>query len=207
MNDKEFEAALVDAAFALGAEAGWSRVSAAAAARHAGLDLARARSLFPCTGVILKKFGRQADGFALTGAPTEGNTRDRLFDILLRRFDYLQLRRAGVVALMRHLPACPPLAVALAAMNLAAMGWLLEGAGVDATGLSGALKKRGLLAVWLYGLRAWAEDESADLTATMAAVDTALARAESLAARFAPIRPAEPDSEPPVPEAEQPASS
>ncbi len=186
MTDQEFEAALVDAAFTLGTQAGWSRVSAAAAARHAGLDLVRARSLFPCTGTILKKFGRLADGFALTGAAADGSTRDRLFDILLRRFDFLQARRAGVVALMRALPACPPLALALAELNITSMGWLLEGAGVDATGLTGALRKRGLLAVWLYGLRAWAEDESADLTATMAAVDTALARAEHFALRFSP---------------------
>lgn len=209
MNDKEFEVALVDAAFALGAEAGWSRVSPAAAARHAGLDLVKARAMFPCTGKILKKFGRQADAFALTGAAEQGDVRDRLFDILLRRFDYLQARRAGVVALMRHLPACPPLAVALAGMNLVSMGWLLEGAGVDATGFSGALKKRGLLAVWLYAMRAWAEDESPDMTATMAAVDTALARAETFALRFSPARPkaAEPDPEPPAPEVEPPAAT
>ncbi|HTQ71620.1 MAG TPA: TetR family transcriptional regulator [Acidocella sp.] len=206
MTDQEFEAALVDAAFDLGAGAGWSRVSAAAAARHAGLDLARARFLFPCTGAILKKFGRLADASALTNVVADGSVRDKLFDILLRRFDYLQARRAGVVALMRHLPACPPLAVALAEMNIASMGWLLEGAGVDATGLRGALRKRGLLAVWLYGLRAWAEDESPDLTATMAGVDTALARAENFALRFSPARPAEPEHVSPAPEAEPPAS-
>ncbi len=199
MTDQEFEAALIDAAFALGAEAGWLRVSPAAAARHAGLDLARARALFPCTGEILRKFGRQADAAALSHAMTDGSVRDRLFDILLRRFDYLQLRRAGVVALMRALPFCPPLALALAGMNLASMGWLLEGAGVEATGIGGALKKRGLLAVWLYGLRAWAHDESPDLTATMAAVDKALARAEGVAQRHS-------SSQPP-PEAETPAAT
>ena len=186
MNDQDFEIALVDAAFALGAERGWASVSAAAAARYATLDLSRARSLFPCTGVILRKFGWQADAFALTNIAAEGNVRDRLFDSLLRRFDYLQLRRAGVLALMRHLPFCPPLALALAEMNITSMGWLLEGAGMDATGLSGALKKRGLLAVWMYGVRAWSKDESPDLTATMAAVDTALAKADGLMVRFWP---------------------
>ena len=190
MTDQEFETALVDAAFALGAEAGWRRVSPAAAARHAGLDLARARGLFPCTGAILKKFGRLADAAVLRHRAADGSVRDRLFDILLRRFDYLQTHRAGVAALLRVLPFCPPLALALAEMNLASMGWLLEGAGVEATGIRGALRKRGLLAVWLYGLRAWAEDESPDLTATMAAVDTALARAETFAERFhLPARP------------------
>ena len=127
--------------------------------------------------------------------------RDRLFDILLRRFDFLQTRRPGVLALMKALPSCPPLAVALAEMNIASMGWLLEGAGVDATGLTGAVKKRGLLAVWLYGLRAWAEDESVDLTATMAAVDSALARAERFATRFStePAPKAAPEPELPAP--------
>ena len=37
---------------------------------------------------------------------------------------------------------------------------------------------RGLIAVWLWTLRAWERDESADLSATMAALDTALGRAE-----------------------------
>lgn len=184
MNDPDFERALVDAAFALGAQQGWSSVSPAAAARHAGLDLPRARRLFPCTGVILKKFGQQADSFSLTNLAADGSVRDRLFDILLRRFDYLQVRRDGVVALTRYLPFCPPLAIALTEMNISSMGWLLEGAGVKATGLSGALKKRGLLVVWLYALRVWTADESPDLTATMAAVDAALARADGLLLRF-----------------------
>ncbi len=196
MTDPEFEAALVDAAFALGAQAGWLHVSPAAAARHAGLDLTRARNLFACNGVILKKFGRQADAAALAHAVADGSVRDKLFDSLLRRFDYLQPRRAGVLALMRVLPFCPPLALALAEMNLVSMGWLLENAGVDATGIGGALKKRGLLAIWLYGLRAWAQDESPDLTATMAAVDKALARAEDMAHRRSPSssQPADPAS-------------
>ncbi|MBU6419952.1 MAG: TetR family transcriptional regulator [Proteobacteria bacterium] len=205
MTDQEFEAALLDAAFALGAEAGWLRVSAAAAARRAGLDLARARSLFPCTAEILRKFGHQADAAALSHVAADGSVRDKLFDILMRRFDYLQPRRAGVKALLRVLPFCPPLALAMAEMNLTSMGWLLEGAGVEATGFAGALKKRGLLAVWLYGLRAWAQDESPDLTATMAAVDKALARAEDIVQRQSPFATAAPPAESPTPEAEDPA--
>jgi ubiquinone biosynthesis protein COQ9 len=40
---------------------------------------------------------------------------------------------------------------------------------------------RALLAVWLWGIRAWERDESDDLSGTMAAVDTALQRAEQVA--------------------------
>ncbi len=207
MSDTDFDSALADAtlitaAFTLGAEKGWRHVTPAAAARHAGLDLTKIRGAYPCTGVILKKFGQMADAFALTGALAEGSVRDRLFDILLRRFDFLQMYRPGVVALMRALPFCPPLAYAMAELNIASMGWLLEGAGVDATGLRGALTKRGLLAVWLYGLRAWADDESQDLTATMAAVDKALARAEGIVGRFSTRPVSDPDA--PLPQGASP---
>jgi ubiquinone biosynthesis protein COQ9 len=184
MTNTQFDTALVTAAFALAAEQGWRHVSAAAAARHAGLDLAIARQRFGSRGAILRKFGELADCAALTGAVTEGPVRDRLFDILLLRFDFLQTHRAGVLALTRVLPLEPALALCLARANLASMGWILEAAGIGSKGARGELRKRGLLAVWAYGMHAWMRDESADLSATMAAVDKALHRADALATRF-----------------------
>jgi len=65
------------------------------------------------------------------------------------------------------------------------MGWLLEAADVSSQGHRGELRKHGLGLVWGYGVRAWLHDESPDLSATMAAVDAALNRADSIAARFA----------------------
>ena len=134
----------------------------------------------------MRAFGRLADAHALTGALTEGPVRERLFDILMRRFDFLQTHRAGVLALLRALPAEPPLALCLARATVTSMGWMLEGAGVSAQGLRGEIRKKGLALVWGYGMRAWVRDDSADLTATMAAVDKALDRADALAARFHP---------------------
>jgi hypothetical protein len=60
------------------------------------------------------------------------------------------------------------------------MAWMLEGAGLSSTGLHGMLRTKGLTAVWLYTLRAWERDDSADLAGTMAALDRALARAEEI---------------------------
>jgi AcrR family transcriptional regulator len=201
MTDTDFDTQLVAAAFALGADQGWRKVSAAAAARHAGLDLAIARAHFGSRAAILRKFGELADRAALTGALTEGSVRDRLFDTLLRRFDFLQTHRAGVAALLKCLPAEPALAICLANATIASMGWLLEAAGVTSTGIRGELAKRGLAIVWGYGTQAWLKDESPDLTATMAAVDTALNRADSIAARFTPAPPDDaPFTPPPEPE-------
>ncbi len=182
----EFDLKLVSAAFALAAEKGWRHVSVAAAAREAGLDLGHARQKFSGCHAILKRFGQLADAHALNGALTEGPVKDRLFDSVLRRFDFLQMHRAGVLALLRGLPLQPELAAWLTAQNLISMGWLLEGAGISSTGIRGHFRKRGLLAVWAWGLRAWVRDESEDLSATMAAIDVALTRADQIAARFAP---------------------
>jgi hypothetical protein len=184
MTDNEFDAALVSAAFALGADTGWRKVSAATAAQRAGLELATARSRFAHPGMILARFGTFADIHALTGALADGPIRERLFDIILRRFDFLQLHRPGVLALLKILPLEPVWAAYLAKATADSMGWILEAAGVSAQGVTGGLRKQGLLAVWVWGLRAWMRDETPDLTTTMAAVDVALTRAEQIAGRF-----------------------
>jgi hypothetical protein len=184
MTDKEFDAALVKTAFAMGAARGWGQVSAAAAARESGLDLARTRARFVGPDGVLRAFGRLADEYALTGALTEGTVKDRLFDVLLRRIDFLQMHRAGVVSLLRALPLDAPLAAWLGRETVRSMGWMLEAAGVSALGLRGELRKQGLAAVWGWGLRAWVRDESEDLSTTMAAFDVALARAEQVALQF-----------------------
>ena len=79
------------------------------------------------------------------------------------------------------------------------MGWMLEAAGLDSHGPAGLARIKGLTAVWVYTLRAWLKDDSADLAATMSALDRALDRADQVArsldpaARRKPAEVAEPD--------------
>jgi hypothetical protein len=166
--------------------------------------------------MVLMRFGLLADQAALAEAPAESLPRDRLFDLLMRRFDVLQQHRAGVLALLRHLPADPALALALSAATGRSMGWMLEAAGVSAAGVTGKLRIAGLVGVWLYALRAWKDDESVDLARTMSAVDKALDQAEKLAgslpaapapgepAAEAADGPADEPTEPPEPPASDP---
>src|SRR5690242_5041725 len=109
MDDAEFDKSLVAAAFALAGEKGWRAVSVAAAARRASLSLARARERFPQRLAILLRFGRIADQAALADPPAEGTVRDRLFYLIMQRIDVMQAHRAGVIALIRHLPRDPGL--------------------------------------------------------------------------------------------------
>ena len=62
----------------------------------------------------------------------------------MRRIDFLQRHRPGVLALLRHLPADPPMALALAAASLCSMGWMLEGGGhFRARACAGELRAQG----------------------------------------------------------------
>src|ERR1700744_2297331 len=107
MSDTVFDNELITAAFEIAADRGWQRVSVADAARGAGLSLAEARARFPTRGTILLRFGQLAAGAVLEDAPATGPVRDRLFDLLIRRYDALQPHRAGIKALLRTLPFNP----------------------------------------------------------------------------------------------------
>jgi len=181
MDDPQFDTALIAAAFQLAAEQGWRSVSVATAARAASLPLARARERFPGRAAILLRLGRLADQSAIAEPPGDGTARDRLFDLLMRRIDAFQAHRAGVLALLRALPAEPSTALLLALATRRSMRWMVEVAGLSSRGLQGELRVKGLLAVWLLTMRAWRSDETQDLSATMAALDTALQRAERVA--------------------------
>lgn len=184
MTDHDFDAAVVAAVFTEAGLRGWRRASLVEAPRAAGLDLVRVRQRFPSKLVVLMRFGSLADQAALTGAATDGPVKDRLFDILMRRFDMLQAHRAGVLAVLDAAVMDPLLGLFLARLSARSMEWLLEGAGISASGLRGRLRVKGLLGVWLWSVRAWREDDSIDLAATMTATDKALDRAAELARSF-----------------------
>jgi hypothetical protein len=94
----------------------------------------------------------------------------------------------------------PFLAVPLLSALPGSMAWMLEAARIGTDGFGGAVRANGLVAVWLYTLRAWSRDATEDLGATMAALDRALDRAEQ-AARTIGLRPADRAGEGPVGEA------
>jgi len=177
MSITETDRTLIAAVFEQAALRGWSDVSIADAARSAGVPVGEARARMPGRGAVLMRFGVMADQAALANVSMGESPRERLFDIVMARFDVLQQHRAGMLSLLAALRTDPGTSLLLHGATLRSMKWLLDGAGIPATGIVGNLRIHGLLALWLYALRAWEGDESADLSATMAAVDRGLDRA------------------------------
>jgi len=178
---------VIEAALTLAAARGWRDLGLSDIAEEAGLTLAGLRSIFPSKAAVLAAFVRRTDERVLAGGGAGGgaegsSARDRLFDVLMRRFDVLQPHRDAVRAIIRG-SLCDPVAVLCQGpMLMCSMAWMLEAAGLSSSGLDGALRTKGLALVYLAALRAWLKDDSADLAKTMAVLDRGLRQAEKMAA-------------------------
>jgi len=175
------KAALREALLRRTAAGGWRDLSYAEIAKEAGLSLAAAYQAYPSKAAILTGIGRDIDSrvFAgLEGDPLEGSAKDRLFDLLMRRFDALNQHREAFAALAKDLPRTPGEGFALLCQLRSSLVNMLEAAGISASGLRGALRIEGLGAIYAAALRVWFKDESADLSKTMAELDKRLSQAE-----------------------------
>jgi len=118
----------------------------------------------------------------LTGVPKhsdpEETARDRLFDAMMRRYDALRPHRDALRAIRRAGTRDPMLALALGPALRRSMASTLEAAGLASDGLPGALRQNGLLAIHYAVSRAFDKDDTADLSKTMAALDSRLKTAE-----------------------------
>lgn len=175
---------IIETALTLAATGGWRDLSLADIAEAARLPLSQVYPVFPSKGAILAGFERQLDAQVLAEeeAPDleEARARDRLFDVLMRRFDALAPYKEGVAALLHDLTR-QPLTAACAWPGLArSMALMLEAAGLSSDGLRGAARTKGLAVLYLATLRVWLRDDSPDLAKTMAALDGYLRRIEGL---------------------------
>jgi AcrR family transcriptional regulator len=180
---------VVDAALALAARnKGWRAVSLAAIADEAGIGILQLYSIYRSKSAILDAFHRRIDAAGLVGADKaeDERPRDRLFDVIMRRFDALNRHKDAVAAIARDAAADPLVALCGLPALLNSMSWMLEVAGVSASGWIGRARAKLLLGIYLSVIRVWLGDDSADMTRTMAALDSRLRHAEGwlgLAAR------------------------
>ena len=156
-------------------------------ADKAHASLAELSEVFDDKTDVLVAYGRQIDKKVLESfaAPDPSmSERDRLFDILMERFDVLNDHRDAVVSILKSFALDPKQAVISLPHLGRSMAWMLEAAGMDTSGIKGAVRVAGLTIVYLNAVRHWMSDDSADLSKTMAALDKGLGRAEQCANTF-----------------------
>ncbi len=173
---------IVAAALRLAESRGWRELSLGEIAREAGIPLIELRREFQSKGQILAAFSRAADQAVLEKFPAPGADapRDRLFDVLLTRFEAMQPYK-GAIRRIRGDPG-RSFGEALAQLRpaLKSQYWMLAAAGIDGEGGRGLLRVQGLLGVYARVFQVWLDDDDPGLARTMAALDRRLRRGESV---------------------------
>lgn len=175
---------IVETTLDLIAEKGWGRLALGDIAARAKLPVSEVWERFPSKEAVLDEWLRRLDRRMTEGAPPDldESPRDRLFEVMMRRFDALQPRRETVRRLLRDGPGDLRLLYARATSWPRTLALMLETAGISTSGASGLLRVEGLAGIHLAVLRAWLRDDTADMARTMAELDKQLRRAETLSA-------------------------
>ena len=172
---------IIDAALSRMASDGWCHLSLAAIADAAELPILRVYRIFGSKEAILRGLYRRVDEATLAEPPSAEpaeRPRDRLFDLLMRRFDTLQPYKPSLEVLRRELPRDPVTVLCTGSSLLRSMRWMLEGADIATGGFRGTLAVNLTAAAYLSTMRVWQRDDSPDLARTMAALDARLRRIE-----------------------------
>lgn len=120
--------------------------------------------------------------------------RERLFEVIMRRFEVMEDYKDGILAIMRARDRSPARLAALVKARAQSAKWALSCAGLDAdintagAGLEQSAKTLGI--AWVIGKteRAWRKDDRGDFARTMATLDAELTQAEDRYGRFQRLR-------------------
>ncbi len=178
---------VTEALMSLLAEHPWDKATLDVVAARAGLSLADLAATVQNRFDLLDHFGTTTNVRAIKIAEDEGGSdavRDKLFALLMARFDILAPHKPAIAALAKFARRDPGLALYFAHHVRQAMSLFLEAAGVNSSSAQGRIKAAGLSLLYGRVLRVWFKDETEDHSKTMAALDKALADAETWGKRL-----------------------
>lgn len=175
---------ICDAALKLAALHGWGALTLNQISQATKLSVPQIKKRFSDTNGILPAIVGQFDREtkAALGKTATGTTpHDRLFEIMIARFDVLQKHRAALLRIITEVKRNPSLARHIFPSQIKTMKTMLDLAKLKQTGPKELLATFGLYTIFILTLHTWERDESKDMSKTMSALDRYLRRAEKLA--------------------------
>jgi hypothetical protein len=172
--------ALGEAALALCAEKSWVDVGLLSLCQEAGQSLSACAEAGITRLSVAEYLDQKLDRAmleAVADIEAEAPSRDRLFDVIMARFDAMQDQRAAWVSILEADAQEPAASFARAARRLRTAAWALEAIGISTDSLKATARVIGL-ARRLRKIEAlWLKDD-ADLSKTMAGLDQTLRESE-----------------------------
>lgn len=174
---------VIEAAFEVIAEKGLGKLRLSTLARRFKMPLAEFQKDYPTVEAILERFIDLVDAQMLENVQNDGDTpkRDLYFDMLMSRFDSLQVHRDGVVRWLTDLPKFPALWCRTLKRWDQSLSLMLD---LAQDSPLFPLKKIGLAGIYAGSLKAWVQDDSADMDKTMVTVDQMLEKGGTVVSRF-----------------------
>ena len=106
--------------------------------------------------------------------------RERLLEALLIRFEALVPYKAGVIKLMKTFLHNPSFVVIGSKSLKLSMEATLTAVGLEAKGIQGAIRVKGMCMIFMSGVCTWSKDNSEDLSATTRILDERLKQTENI---------------------------
>jgi len=113
------------------------------------------------------------------------SVRDRLFELIMRRFEAMEPHRSALLAMDQGADRDPTLLATAHQRNVRCARWVLALAGLEADGMTGQARAQGLGVIIGQARAAWRGDDAGDFAKTMASLDKNLRRAEEMFGRWA----------------------
>lgn len=182
--DKIIEKGL-KAALELAATRAWTDIPLADIAAKARLSLSDFHGVASREDLVEALDGWFDKAMSAEGVPDDTSPRERLFEVIMRRFEAMEPCRAGLTEILKFRETSLAHLVRLPQHRHATAAWALASAGLDDdTGAPASLKRIAIAFVIAETERAWRKDTNGDFALTMAALDKGLRRAEDRLGQF-----------------------
>lgn len=165
----------------------WERVSLLEIADEAGISESDLKNIYPAKSDILAAIVHAIDEEIENNIGEQGanmSSRDRLFDVLMERFDILNRHRESHKSFLKSFGWTREASCADKKLFRESMIQIAQCAGIDTDGLFGMGRVAGVTIIYLWVLGAWMNDATPDLSRTMAELDKTLSRAEWVKEKF-----------------------
>ena len=178
LNDNTKRTRIIRAALNLAEGSSWRALSLADIAAEAGVSIGDIRRDFASKSGILRAFTLEVDRVVLRQSEPDKHepATDRLFDVLMTRFEVMAPFKNSLRMIARDLARTPASALAQGAPMLTSLYWMLSAADIDAESPLGAVRVLGLAGLYARVLYVWFDDDDAGSARTMAALDKELRR-------------------------------
>ena len=129
---------------------------------------------------LLKNINRYVDSLLILEMRhlEESTAKDMLFEVLMARFDILQLNRKSFLKIHKNFKQKPQLFIKLLPSFLESMIVTAELSKYNVNGLKGIIRVKGLMAVYFLTFFQWIDDKTPSLEKTMTVLDKNLNQAE-----------------------------